>query len=579
MGNGEYKYPATGVECAHRVAVPPLQPFTKTLKTSLKETFFPDDPLRQFKNQPASRKFILGLQYLFPILEWGPRYSLQFLKADLISGICIASLAIPHGIANQPQFSGYVNSSFVPPLVYAMMGSSRDLAVGTVGVGSLLMASMLGNEVKANEHSQTYLHLAFLATFFAGVFKLRLGLWSISVACNHSGVHGRAATVVCLQQLKGILGLNHFTHGTDIVSAMRSVFTQTHQWRWESGVLGCCFLFFLMLTKYFQEKPKFFWVSAMAPLTSVILGSLLVYLTGAERDGVQVVHRKLEERSQSILLSELPFGSPYLSTAIKTGIVTGIIAAANYPIDGNKEMIAFGMMNIAGSCTSCCLTTGLFSRSEVNFNAGCKTAMSNIVMAMAVMITLLFLTPLLHYTPIVVLSSISIAPMLGLIDYDAAIHLWKVDKFDFIVCMTAYIGVGFGSVEIGLVLPVAISLLRMLLFVARPRTSVSVDQYPAASTVPGFLILEIDAPFASPMISRWIDEEENKLEAAGESSLQYVILAMGAVGNIDTSGISMLEEVKKSMERRGSSGEAVGACNFMLHTCKPKAMADDSSMV
>ena len=70
------------------------------------------------------------------------------------------------------------------------------------------------------------------------------------------------------------------------------------------------------------------------------------------------------------------------------------------------------------------------------------------------MITLLFLTPLFHYTPLVVLSSIIIAAMLGLIDYDAAIHLWKVDKFDFIVCIAAYIGVVFGSVEIGLVLAV-----------------------------------------------------------------------------------------------------------------------------
>ncbi|KAJ9696128.1 hypothetical protein PVL29_008392 [Vitis rotundifolia] len=640
MGNGDYKYPATGVECAHRVAVLPPQPFTKSLKTSLKETFFPDDRLRQFKNQPASRKFILVLQCLFPILEWGPRYSFQFLKADLISGIYIASVAIPHGIANQPPILG-LYSSFVPPLVYAMVGSSRDLAVGTVGVGSLLMASMLGTEMKANEHPQTYLHLAFLATFFSGVFQASLGLLRLGFVVDflsHGtkvGFMGGAATVVCLQQLKGILGLDHFTHGTDIVSVMRSVVTQTHQWRWESGVMGCCFLSFLMLTKYFSKrKPKFFWVSAMAPLTSVILGSLLVYLTGAERHGVQVIGN-LKKGLNPLSLSELPFGSPYLSTAIKTGIVTGIIAAAegiavgrsfamfnNYHIDGNKEMIAFGMMNIAGSCTSCYLTTGSSSRSEVNFNAGCKTAMSNIVMAMAVMITLLFLTPLLHYTPIAVLSSISITAMLGLIDYDAAIHLWKVDKFDFIVCMAAYIGVGFGSVEIGLVLAVAISLLRMLLFVARPRTSVlgnipnskiyrSVDQYPAASPVPGFLILEIDAPicfanggYLRERISRWIDEEEERLKAAGESRLQYVILAMGAVGNIDTSGISMLEEVKKSMERRGlklvlanpggevmkkmneskfievlgqewiylTVGEAVEACN-------PKALADDSSMV
>lgn len=156
----------------------------------------------------------------------------------------------------------------------------------------------------------------------------------------------------------------------------------------------------------------------------------------------------------------------------------------NYHIDGNKEMIAFGMMNIVGSCTSCYLTTGRcpfiiyiyvsvcvkflednvsnqncmpagpFSRSAVNFNAGCKTAVSNIVMAIAVMLTLLFLTPLFHSTPLVVLSSIIIAAMLGLIDYEEAIHLWKVDKFDFMVCISAYIGVVFGSVEIGLVIAV-----------------------------------------------------------------------------------------------------------------------------
>lgn len=97
---------------------------------------------------------------------------------------------------------------------------------------------------------------------------------------------------------------------------------------------------------------------------------------------------------------------------------------------------------------------GPFSRSAVNFNAGCKTAASNIVMALAVMITLLFLTPLFHYTPLVVLSSIIVAAMLGLIDYQAALHLWSIDKFDFLVCMAAYIGVIFFSVEIGLVVAV-----------------------------------------------------------------------------------------------------------------------------
>lgn len=98
---------------------------------------------------------------------------------------------------------------------------------------------------------------------------------------------------------------------------------------------------------------------------------------------------------------------------------------------------------------------GPFSRSAVNVNAGCKTAVSNIVMAIAVMITMLLLTPLFYYTPSVVLSSIIIAAMLGLIDYEAAIHLWHVDKFDFLVCISAYVGVVFANIEVGLVLAVS----------------------------------------------------------------------------------------------------------------------------
>ncbi|KAF8388100.1 hypothetical protein HHK36_026766 [Tetracentron sinense] len=640
MGNADdYVYPST---TSVAVAIPPPKPFFNSIKSSIKETFFPDDPLRQFKNQPPSRRFILGLQYFIPILQWAPRYTFKFFKADLISGVTIASLAIPQGIsyaklANLPPILG-LYSSFVPPLVYAMMGSSRDLAVGTVAVASLLTASMLGDVVNATENPKLYLHLAFTATFFAGVLQAALGFLRLGFIVDflsHATIVGfmaGAATVVCLQQLKGILGLEHFTHGTDLVSVMRSVFSQTHKWRWESGVLGCCFLFFLLLTKYFSKrKPKFFWISAMAPLTSVILGSLLVYLTHAEKHGVQVIGH-LKKGLNPPSLSDLAFGSQYLTTAIKTGIITGVIALAegvavgrsfamfkNYHIDGNKEMIAFGMMNIAGSFTSCYLTTGPFSRSAVNFNAGCKTAVSNIVMALAVMITLLFLTPLFHYTPLVVLSSIIIAAMLGLIDYEAAAHLWNVDKIDFVVCMSAYIGVVFGSVEIGLVIAVAISLLRVLMFVARPRTTAlgnipnsmiyrSVEQYPVANNVPGILILQIDGPiyfansgYLRERISRWITEEEDKLKFAGETSLHYVILDMSAVGSIDTSGISMLEEVERNVNRKElklvlanpggevmkkldkskfiekigqewiylTVGEAVGACNFKLHTYKP----------
>lgn len=99
--------------------------------------------------------------------------------------------------------------------------------------------------------------------------------------------------------------------------------------------------------------------------------------------------------------------------------------------------------------------TGPFSKTAVNFNSGCRTAMSNVVMGFCMMLTLLFLAPLFGYTPLVALSAIIMSAMLGLIDYEAAYHLFKVDKFDFVICMTAFLGVSFISMDVGLILSVS----------------------------------------------------------------------------------------------------------------------------
>ncbi|KAE8719543.1 Sulfate transporter 3.1 [Hibiscus syriacus] len=367
-------------ESQRRVPVPPSKPFLRSLRTNLKETFFPDDPFKQFKNQPVPRKLLLLLHYFVPILEWAPRYTFDFFKADLIAvSPLLALLFLRDKLCKLGYHSTHYRTLFklCSSTGICHVGELQRLAVGTVAVASLL------------------------------IFNAWEGV----------GFMGGAATIVCLQQLKGILGLVHFTHETDLVSVMRSVFSQIHQWRWESAVLGCCFLSFLLLTRYFSKrKAAFFWINAMAPLTSVILGSLLVYLTHAEKHGVQVIgHLKkgLIHRLQPTWRS-----SPPLDGGSETGIIIGIIGLA-----WEETFAMFKNYHIDGP----------FSRTAVNFNAGSRSAVSNIVMATAVMFTLLFLTPLFHYTPLVVLSSIIIAAMLGLLDYEAAIHLWKIDKFDFFI--------------------------------------------------------------------------------------------------------------------------------------------------
>lgn len=79
----------------HQVSLPPKRTTLQKLKQRLGEVFFPDDPLHRFKNQTWVRKLVLGLQFFFPIFQWAPEYGLGAFRSDLISGLTIASLAIP----------------------------------------------------------------------------------------------------------------------------------------------------------------------------------------------------------------------------------------------------------------------------------------------------------------------------------------------------------------------------------------------------------------------------------------------------------------------------------------------------
>ncbi|GFP87077.1 high affinity sulfate transporter 1 [Phtheirospermum japonicum] len=581
------------VPYVHKVGVPPKQSLFEEFKFTFKETFFHDDPLRPFKDQPKSKKMLLGIQAVFPILEWGRRYKLHMFKGDLIAGLTIASLCIPQDIgyaklANMdPQFGLY--SSFVPPLIYAIMGSSRDIAIGPVAVVSLLLGSMLRNEIDP-KHKHDYQRLAFTATFFAGVTQLALGFFRLGFLIDflsHAAIVGfmaGAAITISLQQLKGLLGIktSAFTKKTDIVSVMRSVWTTVHHgWNWETIVIGVIFLAFLLFAKYIGKKNrKLFWVPAIAPLISVILSTFFVFITHAEKKGVQIVNH-IERGINPPSLHEIHFTGSYLVTGFRIGAVAGLVALTeavaigrtfatmkDYHLDGNKEMVALGTMNIVGSMTSCYVATGSFSRSAVNYMAGCNTAVSNIVMSMVVLLTLELITPLFKYTPNAILASIIISAVVGLFDYEAMILIWKIDKFDFVACMGAFFGVVFISVEIGLLIAVSISFAKILLQVTRPRTAVlgkvprtsvyrNIQQYPEATKVPGVVIVRVDSAiyfsnsnYIRERILRLLADEEEHLKENSQPRIQNLVIEMSPVTDIDTSGIHALEDLHKSLRKR-----------------------------
>lgn len=535
------------------------------------------------------------LKATFPILSWCQNYNPNQFKHDLLAGLTLASLCIPQSIGYatlaklDPQYGLY--TSVVPPLIYTLMGTSREIAIGPVAVISLLLSSMVQKLEDPMANPIAYHKLVLTVTFFAGTFQAAFGLFRSGFLIDflsHAAIVGfmaGAAIVIGLQQLKGLLGITHFTNKTDVVSVLKVVWSSfQHPWNPYNFLLGCSFLIFILITRFLGRKnKKLFWLPAIAPLVSVVLATLIVFLTKADKHGVDIVkHIKGGLNPSSV--DQLQFNGPHVGELAKIGLIVAIIALTEaiavgrsfaaikgYHLDGNKEMVAMGFMNIIGSFTSCYVATGSFSRTAVNFSAGCETAMSNIVMAVTVFISLELLTKLLYYTPVAILASIILSALPGLIDVNEACNIWKVDKLDFLACIGAFLGVLFATVEIGLLMAVTISFAKIIVVSIRPGTETlgklpetdafgDVNQYPMAVKTPGVLIMRLksallcfaNANFVRERIMKWVIEEEkdSKLRNA-EKTIQIVILDISNLMDIDTSGIASLEELHKNFDSNG----------------------------
>ncbi|KAH1226737.1 Early nodulin-70 [Glycine max] len=507
--------------------------------------------LSSLTDQPCTTLLLSVLRVIFPILAWGRNYTATKFRKDLLAGLTIA------------------NTSVVPPLIYAVMGTSREIAIGPVAVVSLLLSSMMVKLVDPATDPVGYTKLILLATLFAGIFQTSFGLFRLGFLVDflsHAAIVGfvaGAAIVIGLQQLKGLLGITHFTTKTDIVSVMKAVWEAVHN----PG----------------KRKKKLFWLASISPLVSVVLSTLIVFLTRADKNGVKIV-KHVKGGLNPSSLHQLDFNNPYIGEVAKIGLVVAVVALTEsiavgrsfasikgYQLDGNKEMMSIGLTNIIGSFTSCYVATGSFSRTAVNYAAGCETLVSNIVMAITVLISLQFLTKLLYYTPTAILASVILSALPGLIDVSEAYKIWKVDKIDFLACAGAFFGVLFASVEIGLLVAVLISFSKIILISIRPGTETlgkipgtdlfcDVYQYPMAVKIPGVMIIRVksallcfaNANFVRERIIKWVTEEESEDDKGNSrSTIQLVILDTSNLVNIDTSGITALEELHKSLSSQG----------------------------
>jgi len=384
----------------------------------------------------------MNIKEYIPILSWLPGYGKQELKGDLAAGITVGVMLIPQGmayamLAGLPPIYG-LYASILPLILYAILGTSRQLAVGPVAMVSLLIAAGVGSIVETG--SEEYIQLAILLALMVGAIQLLMGIFRLGFLVNFlshpvvSGFTSAAALIIGFSQLKHLLGIE-IPRSNYIHEILQNAFINIEAINLYALGIGLTAIVIILLIKRLKIRIP-------GPLVAVVFGILSVWFFGLQNEGVKIVADvpsglpsfsfPVFNWSQVQALLPIALAISFISFMESIAVAKAIQSKhKNYDIVPNQELIALGIANIGASFLQAFPTTGGFSRTAVNDQTGAKTGMASIISAGLIILTLLFLTSLFYFLPKAILASVIMVAVFGLIDYKEAIHLWKYYRPDF----------------------------------------------------------------------------------------------------------------------------------------------------
>lgn len=507
----------------------------------------------------------MNIKTLFPILDWLPNYKKSNLQGDLSAGLTVGVMLIPQGmayamIAGLPPVYG-LYASVIPQIIYAIFGTSRQLAVGPVAMDSLLVAA--GVSSIAAIGSENYIALAITLSLMMGIIQVLFGVFRLGFLVNFlskpviSGFTSAAALIIGLNQLKHVLGVS-IERSNNIFKILSDAIHNYHSINILTILLS---LLGILIIKNVKRLHK----AIPGALVAVVSGILIVYfgqLTSYDVKIVGEIPKGLPEFSLPNLESN--FFTELIPIAFTLALIAFMEAISvakaiqpkhkkDYKIDNNQEMIGLGAGNIVGSFFGCYPTTGGFSRSAVNDQAGAKTNLAAIISASLVALTLLFLTPLFYYLPKAILGAIIMVAVFGLIDIDYPKFLWKSKKEDFIMLLIAFsVTLGVGIKE-GIGAGVLVSLLMLIYKTTNPHIAVlgklpntkdyrNIKRFKHIETRKDVLILRHDAQLYFANTPHFVETISKEVHLKG-NELELVVFHFGSVSNIDATALQALKEL------------------------------------
>ncbi|NXH17596.1 S26A3 protein, partial [Bucco capensis] len=441
------------------------------------------------------KKIALGL---FPVVSWLPAYRFrEWILSDIVSGINTGLVAVLQGLAfallvNVPPGYG-LYAAFFPILVYFIFGTSRHIAVGPFPVLSLMVGGVvtrLANDDMAGNGTDTNISalnekrvmVAASVTFLSGVIQLILGILQFGFIVIYlsqsliSGFTTAAAVHVVVSQLKFMLQLSvpGFNTPLGIVYTLESIFSQISKTNIADLVTSLVVLLIVFVVKEMNDRFK---AKLPAPipieLIVTVLAALISYFVNFEEKFNVAVVGKLEEGFQAPVAPAVDVLQKCIGDSISIAIVGFAVAFSvakvysikhDYPIDGNQELIAFGLGNIVGGSFKGFASSTALSRSGVQESTGGKTQIAGIISAIIILIVILAIGFLLAPLQKSVLASLALGNLKGmLMQFKEVGILWKKDKYDCVIWVVTFLAAVLLGLDIGLAAAVAFQLLTVVI--------------------------------------------------------------------------------------------------------------------
>jgi high affinity sulfate transporter 1 len=485
--------------------------------------------------------------------------------------VTLAAYAIPvslayAGLAGLPPQAG-VYGYLLGGLGYALLGSSRQLAIGPTSAISLMIAGSVG--AMAEGDAQRYAQIASLAALAVAVLCLMAWILRLSALVKLIsdsilvGFKAGAGLTIAMTQLPSLFGVAGGGHNfIERLLLFAGQIGHTHYLVLALSIVAIVLLVFG--ERLFPGKPIALGVVAVSIIAASAFGlpALGVPVTGEIPAGLPTL------AGPAVRLRDIdgifPLAAGCLLLAYIEGVSAGRTFAAKhgYALDPRQELLGIGAANFITALGHGYPVAGGLSQSAVNDKAGARTPLALVFASVTLALCLLFLTGLLENLPKAVLAAVVMTAIAGLLDFPALFHMWRVSRIDFCAAAIALGAVLLLGILQGILLAALASVLMLLVSASRPHVAFlgrvpgtnnysDMARHPENQPLPGVIAFRPEASLLYVNADAVLEAVLSRLDAPAASEIRMVICDLSASPHIDLAGSRMLHELHGKLAARG----------------------------